>query len=137
MDSDSPPPVSKTKKFSQRLRKFFQYLWALLLKLPTFIISVLDWVVGVAERLMVLAIAFVISYGGYLLLSSSHRSEKTLQAPLAEILKDLSDNWKALLLILIPLFYRPVRTFLERVERFMGMETGPREKRSAETSKGE
>lgn len=39
-------------------------------------------------------------------------------------------------LLLIPLFYRTVRAFLERVEKFAGMEA-PREKRSPESDKGE
>ncbi len=45
------------------------------------------------------------------------------QERLATILKMLSDNWKAGLLLLVPLFYRTIRMFLERVKRFAGMET--------------
>jgi hypothetical protein len=32
-----------------------------------------------------------------------------------------NENWKIGLLLLVPLFYRTVRAFLERVEEFMGM----------------
>ena len=38
------------------------------------------------------------------------------------LLKLASDDWKALLLLGIPLFYRAVRAFIERVERFYGVE---------------
>jgi hypothetical protein len=35
----------------------------------------------------------------------------------------LNENWKVGLLLLVPLFYRTVRMFLERVRKFLGMET--------------
>jgi hypothetical protein len=34
----------------------------------------------------------------------------------------LNGNWKIGLLLLIPLFFRTVRTFLERAEKFAGIE---------------
>ena len=37
-------------------------------------------------------------------------------------LKMLNENWKVGLLILIPLFYRTIRMFLERVRKAFGME---------------
>ncbi len=37
-------------------------------------------------------------------------------------LKMLNDNWKIGLLILVPLFYRTIRMFLERVRKPFGME---------------
>jgi hypothetical protein len=39
----------------------------------------------------------------------------------AQSLKTINDNWKVGLIILIPLFYRGIRAFLERVEEFAGM----------------
>lgn len=46
-----------------------------------------------------------------------------LHARVSEVAKSLNENWKAGLLLLIPLFYRSVRSFLERVEEFAGMKT--------------
>jgi hypothetical protein len=43
------------------------------------------------------------------------------QYRLANSLKMLNENWKVGLILLIPLFYRTIRTFLERVEEFGGM----------------
>jgi hypothetical protein len=37
----------------------------------------------------------------------------------------LNENWKVGLLLLVPLFYRTVRMFLERVRKFLGMERDP------------
>jgi hypothetical protein len=43
------------------------------------------------------------------------------QPRLTSALELISKNWKAGLLLLVPLFYRTVRTFLERVEEAWGM----------------
>jgi hypothetical protein len=45
---------------------------------------------------------------------------------LVEVLKQGHENWKVGLLLLIPLFYRPVRMFLLLVEEAWGVKTGPR-----------
>jgi hypothetical protein len=42
-------------------------------------------------------------------------------ARLATVMRELNENWKPTLLILVPLFYRTVRTFLEQVEEAFGM----------------
>ena len=47
-------------------------------------------------------------------LSGSNRIEAAL--------KMLNENWKVGLLILVPLFYRTIRMFLERVRKVWGME---------------
>ena len=47
---------------------------------------------------------------------------------MAHALRALNENWKVSLLLLIPLFYRTVRTFLERVEKAWGIEA-PRTQR--------
>jgi hypothetical protein len=44
------------------------------------------------------------------------------QQRLADSLKMLNENWKVGLLILVPLFFRTIRAFLERVEKAFGME---------------
>jgi hypothetical protein len=99
------------------------------------IIAILDWVVGVVERLVVLAIAFVAFYVGWFAL----HGDKQKSDALVQMLKALSDNWKGLLLLLIPLFYRTVRTFLERAKKFLGIEAEPadQEKRAPVPNQGE
>jgi hypothetical protein len=97
-----------------------------LLAIPGLIVSVLDWLVSVAERLVVLAIACVVFYTGWLAFSG---------ASSIWILSVLSENWKALLLLLIPLFYRTIRTFLEEVQKFAGMERAQREKHAPDSDK--
>ncbi len=89
--------------------------------------------VAATERVVVLAVAFAAFYGGWLLFRNGIQKSEGL----AQTLKVLSDSWKALLLLLIPLFYRTVRTFLERVRKFAGMETADEEKRTANPSEGE
>jgi len=44
------------------------------------------------------------------------------QQRIEDALKMLNENWKVGLLILIPLFYRTIRMFLERVRKAFGME---------------
>jgi hypothetical protein len=39
----------------------------------------------------------------------------------------MNENWKVGLLILLPLFYRPIRTFLEELREAFGMKRTPRE----------
>jgi DNA integrity scanning protein DisA with diadenylate cyclase activity len=44
------------------------------------------------------------------------------QQRIEDTLKMLNENWKVGLLILVPLFYRTIRMFLERVRKAFGME---------------
>jgi hypothetical protein len=48
-------------------------------------------------------------------------------------LKTINDNWKAGLLLTVPLLYRFVRRFLERVRRVGPLDGRPRTPREAET----
>jgi hypothetical protein len=97
------------------------------------ILAILDWMVGVAERLLSLGIAFVVFYVGWCAFSG--RKAQTSAAE--HILESLSNNWKALLILLIPLYYRTIRIFLERVKKAFGMELGEEEKRTPESERGE
>jgi len=108
-------------------------LWTIIQEFPDWIIKVLDWIVAVTERLVVLAIAFIAFYGGWL----AFRADPEKSDALTEALKALSDNWKGLILLLVPLFYRTVRTFLEKVRKFAGMETETDEKRTGTPDEGE
>jgi len=73
----------------------------------------LNWLLSVCEPLIALAIASFAFYAGWIVLSPSHSDS---QARLIQTLRALNDNWKAVLLLLVPLFYRTVRTFLEQAE---------------------
>jgi hypothetical protein len=95
--------------------------------LPKSILSLLDWLVDVAERLVVLAIACVVFYTGWLALSG---------ASSIWILSVLSENWKALLLLLIPMFYRTIRSFIDRMEEGPFGTKAPHQK-TVDPAKGE
>jgi hypothetical protein len=90
-------------------------LWARIRALP----SCLDWFVSVLERLIVLAIGLAVLYAGYWLLFGGECSPQGSR--LGTMLKTVNDNWKAMLLVAVPLFYRAARTFLEQVEEAWGM----------------
>lgn len=56
--------------------------------------------------------------------------DQTAGQRLEVIIAALNDNWKVGLLVLIPLFFRPIRMFLERVEEAWGMKA-PKGQRAA------
>jgi hypothetical protein len=74
----------------------------------------LDWLLSVVEPLVVLAITVVIFYTGYCLVFGSEQSSHL--ARFKDLMKEVNDNWKAGLLLLVLLFYRTIRTFLEQAE---------------------
>jgi hypothetical protein len=114
------------------VRKSTRKLIALILSIPKRILLFLDWMISMSERLVVLAITYIVSYIGWCTFHAANQAQY-----MKDTLGPLSDNWKGLLVLLIPLFYRPVRSFLERVERFAGMETGSQKKQSPDSNKGE
>ena len=75
----------------------------------------LDWCVSVVECLIVLGVSVVVFHFGYHVwcgtLSPGERDTATL----------VSQNWKILVILMIPLFYQPVRIFLEEVQEVWGM----------------
>ena len=68
--------------------------------------------VVLASVLIVVALVFLIRSPG-----------NPADTKVGQIIKLLNDNWKVLLIFLIPLFYRPIQTFLERVDEAFGMKT--------------
>ena len=76
------------------------------------VLGFLDWLVSFLERLVTLSIGVAIGFVGWRLISS-----KT--AP--EVVTTLGQNWKALLLLLVPLLYQTIRKFLDEVEEAFGM----------------
>lgn len=85
-------------------------LWMLLTRTPGWLLGLLDWAVLLAERLLVLGLAFVVLRFGFRLVFGRYSPSE------GDIAAKVSENWKAVILLLIPLFYRTVRTFLEQVE---------------------
>lgn len=59
------------------------------------------------------------------------------QARFNQVLKNLNDNWKVGLVILIPLFFRAIRAFLERLEEFGGIKAPHKVKTSDPRKKEE
>jgi uncharacterized membrane protein YfcA len=96
--------------------------WALFVGLP----AGLDWVLSVVEPLIVLGIGVFIIYSAYWLIWGPEHSSQ--QARIAQAMKMMHDNWKAGLILIVPLFYRTIRGFLERVEEFAGAKAPRRPK---------
>jgi hypothetical protein len=92
-------------------------IWIFIGRIPAWLLTVLDWLVSVAERLLVIGFAWVALRLGYQVLHGIDSKGNQ------EILKTITDNWKAvLILFLVPLFYRTTRRFLERARKFAGIE---------------
>jgi hypothetical protein len=79
----------------------------------------LDWLLSVVEPLVVLAITAVIFYIGYWVIFGPPQSPQ--QTQFRELIKEVDENWKAGLLLLLLLFYRTVRVFLEQAEEAFGV----------------
>lgn len=95
----------------------------------------LDRVLECLEVAMVLVLAAgILVATGYEVVWIFNADPVTRQARLAAALRALNENWKALLLLLIPLFYRTIRGFLERVEEFAGAKA-PRPPKSTSPEK--
>jgi hypothetical protein len=73
---------------------------------------------SVAEPLVVLGMTLLVSYVAYRL---AFASDQAHQAHSMELVKGLNDNWKAALILLVVLFYRTVRMFLEQAEEAFGV----------------
>jgi len=65
--------------------------------------------VVVISILVIVALAFIIFGSG-----------NPANTKVGQIIKLLNDNWKALLILLIPLFYYPIRTFLGELQEIGG-----------------
>lgn len=77
----------------------------------------LDWILSAIEPIVVLAVAFVVAYVVYwAVFSTGHWHDHIVTT-----VKELSDNWKAGLMLMVVLFYRTVRMFLEQAEEAFGV----------------
>jgi hypothetical protein len=77
----------------------------------------LSWLLSVIEPLTVLAATYLMCYVAYWVVFTGGQ----WHTHLVMTIRELNDNWKAGIIILIVLFYRTIRAFLERVEEFWGM----------------
>jgi hypothetical protein len=89
-----------------------------------------DRVLECVEVLMVLALgAGILTATLFEVIWTFHGDPCGRHLHLEAALKTLNENWKAGLLLIVPLFYRTVRGFLERVEEFAGAKA-PRKPKS-------
>lgn len=79
----------------------------------------LNWLLSVVEPLVVLAIAALVFYSAYWLVFGSEQDQHRTR--LMALMKGINDDWKAALLLLLLLFYRTVRVFLEQAEEAFGV----------------
>lgn len=93
-----------------------------------------DKILATMEFVTVLIIFAMFVYFTLYLVCASEQD--TRQIYLRSVLREINDNWKAGLLLLVPLFYRTVRMFLERVETVAGIKARPRPpQKQSETKK--
>jgi len=78
----------------------------------------LNWILAVVEPLVVLAVTFTIGYTCYWMFFAV---DQTRGYVLAENIKELNTGWRAGALLVIVLFYRTARTFLEQAEEAWGV----------------
>jgi hypothetical protein len=78
----------------------------------------LNWLLSVVEPLVVLGISAWIAYGAWCLVRPEVNGR---QARILVLMKHMNDNWKAGLILLVLLFYRTVRIFLEQAEEAWGV----------------
>jgi len=71
----------------------------------------LTWLLSLVELLIVLAIAFLVGYAVCCFMWDSAQ-----QVRFTHLMQVVNENWKAALVLLIPLFYRPARAFMENLE---------------------
>jgi regulator of protease activity HflC (stomatin/prohibitin superfamily) len=97
----------------------------------------LDRCVRIGEALIVVFLVFlivgVICFESIwtLCAEAGHKQER-----LGQVLKTLNDNWKVGLIILIPLFFRGIRAFLERLEEFGNLKA-PHKAKTSDPTKSE
>jgi len=79
------------------------------------VVAFLDWILSVVERLLALALSSAALILGYRFVTGTASQAER------DLIVKIGDNWKTVLILLIPLFYRTVRTFLEEVHEAFGM----------------
>lgn len=80
-----------------------------------YVLALMDWLVSFVERAIVLMLGFAIVYLSFALLAG-----RDSQADI-DIISKLAENWRIVFFLLIPIFYRVIRKFLEEVYEAFGM----------------
>lgn len=89
-----------------------------------------DTYLTVAELFVVLALAISLAILALFTLIWIVKtwSLQVQQDRLTTVLKTISDDWKAVLILLVPLFYRTIRKFIARIRKGpLGVEADPEE----------
>lgn len=76
----------------------------------------LDKVHDIASQLVALGLLVFLCWGAWELVWPSSR------AGAREVLAIINDNWKAAMFFLVVVFFRPIRSFLDRLKRAWGLE---------------
>ncbi len=92
---------------------------------------ILRWVEFLVVVVVVVAVCSVLGYLAYWIIVGPDQDPR--QQRLQIVAKLVNENWKVGLLLLVPLFYRPVRVFLEEIQegpfgtsrQLRGREEGP------------
>lgn len=104
-----------------KLKSRLASVWAKICLLPTGGLALLDWTVKVIERLLVIGVALLAFFFGY------HFYHASLSSQQKDVIGFVSQNWKIVLILMIPLFYQTVRTFLEEVQEAWGIKRTPKQ----------
>jgi hypothetical protein len=79
---------------------------AVITKIPSGTLDFLDWILSLAERVIAIGICIVVFYLGFRLMSGKASASDS------QFLLALGQNWKVLLLVLVPLFYPTIRKLI-------------------------
>jgi hypothetical protein len=80
---------------------------------PNGLLDVLDWLIRLTARLIVLGLGFAVLRVGWVLYSGSNETYRGLTA-----IQKLAEHWPVFALLLIPLFYLPIRRLIYRAKAF-------------------
>jgi len=79
-------------------------------------------------ELVIVLIICVAIIGAILSFVLSHSDPIDTKA--GKIIEFINNNWKVLLIILVPLFYHPIRTFINEIDEYRGMKRSKNKSRS-------
>ncbi len=91
----------------------------------------LDRVHDVVTRMVAVGVVLLVGWGTWRLLSPAGRG------PAEDVLKIIEANWKACLMLLAAMFYRPIRLFLENLEEVLGAKRRPHRIPGEQVASGE
>ena len=76
------------------------------------VVQFLDGLLELGERIGILFAVGIVAYAVFQLFFGGDDPEQTRSG---KVLQLLSDNWQAALLVIVPVFYRPLRDLLRRI----------------------